>query len=381
MIDPARFFDALAGEGVRFVAGVPDSLLKEPLRYAAAALPADQHVIAANEGAAVALAAGHHLATGAVPLVYLQNSGLGNAVNPLLSLADPAVYALPLVLLIGWRGEPGVKDEPQHVTQGRVTRALLDAMEVPHRVLDGDEAAGLAAARWAVAAARERQGPTALLARKGAFGKAELPAAPARPAPPLTREEAIQCVVDAVDAASTVVASTGMIARELYEYRRRSGLDGARDFLTVGSMGHASQIALGIAMARPDAPVVCLDGDGAALMHLGGFATIGARAPARLLHVILNNCAHDSVGGQPTDALTTDLGAVARACGYRDVRGGVREAIDVRRHAAALQSGRGPALLEIRVATGSRPDLGRPSETPVENRAKFTRHLRPRAET
>jgi phosphonopyruvate decarboxylase len=378
MIDPARFFDALATEGVQFVAGVPDSLLKEACRYVDAALPRERHVIAANEGGAVALAAGHHLATGAVPLVYLQNSGIGNAVNPLLSLVDPEVYAIPLVLLIGWRGEPGVKDEPQHVKQGRVTPAMLDAMEIPYRVLDGDETAGLDAVRWAVGRARERGGPTALLARKGAFAKAGLPGDESASLP-LTREAAIERVVTALQPGTTVVATTGMIARELYEFRRRAGLDGSRDFLTVGSMGHASQIALGIASARPAHEVACLDGDGAALMHLGGLATIGVTGPRNFLHVVLNNGAHDSVGGQPTAGFAIDLPGVARACGYAVVAGPVEEAHEVTEAVQALQAVAGPAFLEVRVARGARSDLGRPKEPPVENVQRFVTHLREEA--
>jgi phosphonopyruvate decarboxylase len=257
MISPKVFHAVLAAEGVDFLAGVPDSLLKEFFAYVDAVLPPEGHVITANEGTAVGLAAGHHLATGSLPMVYLQNSGLGNTVNPLLSLADPEVYAIPMIVLVGWRGAPGVKDEPQHIKQGRVTPAMLDAMEIPWRVLEGDPDAAVGAARWAAETARATSAPVVLLVQKGAFGKAE----EKRPArvdhkTMLAREAAIQLVMTALPAGATIVATTGMISRELYESRGALGQDRSSDFLTVGSMGHASQIALGIARAKPDAQVV-----------------------------------------------------------------------------------------------------------------------------
>lgn len=376
-ISPQAFHAALAAEGVNFLAGVPDSLLKDFCAYVDAALPPENHVIAANEGSAVGLAAGHHLATGTVPLVYLQNSGLGNTVNPLLSLADSEVYGLPMVVVIGWRGAPGVKDEPQHVKQGRVTPALLQAMEYLHRVLTGDEAEGLEAAAWAVRTARESGAPVVLLVHKGAFGKAEMKRpAPEVPAGRLAREAAIALVTETLPGDATIVATTGMISRELYEQRGARGQGRDSDFLTVGSMGHASQIALGIARARPEAQVVCLDGDGAVLMHMGGLASIGASETGNLLHVVLNNGAHDSVGGQPTVAFRVSLTGVARACGYDAVEGPVEGEGEIRATLERLVQQPGRRFLEIRVRPGSRADLGRPKESPAENKALFTTRLR-----
>lgn len=377
MIDPARFFEAMTANGVRFVVGVPDSLLKAFCRYVAEALPAARHAIAVNEGAAVARAAGHHLATGEVPLVYMQNSGLGNAVNPVVSLADPEVYALPMVLLVGWRGEPGVPDEPQHVKQGRVTTALLEALEVPYRVIDADEAVALASLRWAVTEARSRGAPVALLVRKGAFSSATPTTDPAPNLDlPLTRERAIERVAAALPESATVVATTGMIARELCEYRQRVGQSGAGDFLMVGSMGHASQLALGIAAALPERLVVCLDGDGAVLMHMGALASIGVAGAENFLHVVLNNGAHDSVGGQPTAAFDVDLVGVARACGYRAAVAGVRDEATLERELADLLRRPRPGFVEVRVAKGARADLGRPAATPRHARRAFMASLR-----
>lgn len=377
MISPKAFHNTLAAEGVDFLAGVPDSLLKDFCAYVDAALPPEGHVIAANEGTAVGLAAGHHLATGSLPMVYLQNSGLGNTINPLLSLADPEVYAIPMIVLIGWRGAPGVKDEPQHIKQGRVTPAMLDAMEIPYRELDGDPDAATEAAKWAAARARETEAPVVLLVHKGAFGKAEM-TRPTREmsGTMLAREAAIRLITGTLPVSSTIVATTGMISRELYESRIALEQDRAGDFLTVGSMGHASQIALGIARAKPGTQVVCLDGDGAALMHLGGLATIGASQTGDLLHIVLNNGAHDSVGGQPTVAQQISLTGIAQACGYAAVAGPVEDETEIRVQVERLAQLPGRRFLEVRVRPGSRADLGRPKESPVQNKAQFITRLR-----
>lgn len=377
MISPKGFHQTLAAQGVDFLTGVPDSLLKEFCAYVDAVLPAESHIIAANEGSSVALATGHYLATGNLPVVYLQNSGLGNTINPLLSLADREVYAIPMILLIGWRGAPGVKDEPQHIKQGRVTPALLDAMEIPYRVLDGDPDAADEAAIWAAQTARENEGPVALLVHKGAFGNCEADRiSQSRPSNRLSREDAIALVTDSLPSSAIVVATTGMMSRELYEQRVARGQDRSSDFLTVGSMGHASQIALGIARGLPDADVVCLDGDGAVLMHMGGLASIGASKSGNLLHIVLNNGAHDSVGGQPTVAYDISLTEIAKACGYSVVSGPVEDEADIREQVVRLSQSEGRRFLEVRVNTGSRSDLGRPKESPVENKSAFVSRLR-----
>ena len=370
MLQPADVYGALESRGAVFFAGVPDSLLKELCAYISTHVAPEHHVIAASEGAAVALAAGHHLATGEVGVVYLQNSGFGNAVNPLLSLADQEVYSIPMILVIGWRGEPPVHDEPQHVKQGRVTVAMLDAMEIPHRVLAQRMPEAEADVEWAVNLARGSRQPVALLVRKGTFAPFAVPALEeAR----LTREAAIELIVDALDPRDAIVATTGMTSRELHEIRVRRG-EPARDFLTVGSMGHASAIACAIARARPGRQVFCLDGDGAFLMHMGSIAVQGQIGSANFKHVLLNNGRHDSVGGQPTVALDCDLTAVARACGYRTLEP-VSAADDVSAAVARLRESGGPALLEIRVGGAARQDLGRPSGTPRENKEAFTAFL------
>lgn len=377
MISPKAFHETLASQGVSFLAGVPDSLLKEFCAYVDAALPPEKHVIAANEGTAMGLATGYHLATGDLPMVYLQNSGLGNIINPALSIADPEVYGVPMIILVGWRGMPGVKDEPQHVKQGRVTPASLDAMEIPYRALNGDKGAAAENAKWAAETARGRNGPVVLLVHKGAFAKAEQKRpARAKDANIMEREQAISLITETVRTDSTIVATTGMISRELYEQRGVKGQDRASDFLTVGGMGHASQIALGIAIAAPAKDVTCIDGDGAVLMHMGGMATIGQSRTGNLLHIVLNNGAHDSVGGQPTVGFDISMPDIARACGYDQVVGPLTDKGAVAAQVARLTALPGRRFLEVRVNTGSRSDLGRPKETPAENKASFMARLR-----
>lgn len=371
-LNPQDFLDPLLAVGVDFFAGVPDSVLKDFCWAVDAALPGGRHIIAANEGAAVGMAAGHYIGTGHVPAVYLQNSGLGNAINPLLSLADAEVYGVPLLLIIGWRGAPGLKDEPQHLKQGRLTPPLLDAMEIPWWVLQDhlEDIPGLVAA--ALAKAAGRLGPVAILVHNGLFAAYDGPK-PASPVQPLlAREAALKLVLDTLRPDDLVIGTTGMISRELHDLRVASGKGHAQDFMMVGSMGHAMSLALSLALAQPDRRVVCLDGDGAALMHLGGLSNIGALAPDNLLHVIVNNGAHDSVGGQPSLGFHVDFPQIALACGYRHADRAETESEIV----ALLGSNQsGPSLIDLWVAKGARPDLGRPKIGPRENIDLLMRHL------
>ena len=369
MIDPREFITHLQASGVEFFTGVPDSLLKEFCACLEHVPRAGHHIISANEGGAVALALGYHLATRNVPLVYLQNSGLGNIVNPLLSLADPEVYSVPLLLVIGWRGEPGVHDEPQHKKQGRVMLSMLDAMEIPHSILGPETVDPQAALRDALAHVRKMSAPYALVIKKGTFKPFAVPKVE-KTEFPLSREEAIQQVIESLGERDVLISTTGMPSREVYEYRRKRGEGHQRDFLTVGGMGHASQIALGIALQKPGRPVYCLDGDGALLMHMGGLAITGVLKPRNFKHIIVNNGAHDSVGGQPTVAFDVDVPGIAHASGYESVFCAQTKQ-ELQSRLAELQRSSGPSLLEVRVRCGARKDIGRPLTTPSQNKNAF----------
>lgn len=373
MIGCAEFFDTLRCQEVSFFAGVPDSLLKDICAYITDHAGTEAHVITANEGASVALATGYHLATGGLPLIYLQNSGLGNLVNPLTSLTDPEVYSIPMLILIGWRGEPGVKDEPQHRKQGRITPAMLEALEIPYNVLPADDAGAADVVARAAEYARGKSAAYALLVRKGTFSPYSMQRSQ-EDRFKLRREEALQQVINGLTNDEVVVSTTGMTSREVFEHREVTGAGHARDFLTVGCMGHASQIAMGIAREKRERQVYCLDGDGATLMHMGSLAIVGASGLENFKHVVINNGAHDSVGGQPTVGLVMDIPAVAKACGYRWTRS-TEEPEDVRDTLEELKATNGPALLEIRVNKGARKDLGRPTTTPLENKRAFMAYL------
>ncbi|MBI4514583.1 MAG: phosphonopyruvate decarboxylase [Deltaproteobacteria bacterium] len=373
MLDCAVIFRAFADAAVTFFAGVPDSVLKHLCAYIADHADAGRHIIAANEGGAIAVAAGHYLATGQCACVYSQNAGQGNTINPLTSLADPQVHGIPLLLLLGWRGEPERHDEPQHLKQGRVTIPLLQTLEIPWDILPEGEGAAAACLQRIVKTAIARSGPAAVVVRDGAFAPYQRRHKEAdRYA--LSREEALKLIVGSAGPHDILVSSTGKMSRELYEYRVQRGENPGRDFLCVGAMGHASQIALGIAMAKPQRRVLCLDGDGALLMHMGSLAVIGQQGPANFVHVVLNNGAHESVGGQPTAGFSTDLPGVARSCGYRIVA----SADNAPKLVAALEqlkSSAGPQLLEVRVALGARADLGRPATSPRQNKQQFMEFL------
>ncbi len=366
MIRPEYFYNTLRGMGIDFYTGVPDSLLKDICAYITDHADRKNNIIAANEGGAVGLAAGYHLATGNIPVVYMQNSGLGNTVNPLMSLTDSDVYRIPVLLVIGWRGEPGVHDEPQHVKQGKTTLPLLDAMEIRHEIMSGDEAELEKQLAGGVRYMKETGRAFALVVKKGTFGKYKLQNGTHNPYT-MEREEAIKAVAGAMDVKDIVVSTTGKISRELFEHRTATGEGHIRDFLTVGSMGHASQIALGIALNRPERNVYCFDGDGAAIMHMGGMGIVASMLPGNFYHIVFNNGAHDSVGGQPTIGFGIDLPKIAAGCGYKTVMSvATRSELDA--ILPTLTTLPAPLLLEIKVKKGSRDDLGRPTTTPVENK-------------
>ena len=374
MLDCDFFHQILRDRGIGFFAGVPDSLLKYFCAYLSDHVPSNEHVIAANEGGAVGLAAGHYLATGRPAMVYLQNSGQGNAVNPLLSLCDPEVSGIPMLLLVGWRGEPGIHDEPQHIKQGRVMNALFDAMEVPFEVLSAEAACASAQVEKLMALALKGSRPVALVVQKGTFSPCDLNNF--RPSfCCLSRENAIEKLAALLPPDAAVVSTTGHISRELHACRKRCGEGHGQDFMMVGSMGHASQVALGIALAQPERSVFCFDGDGATLMHMGGLALAGQSGCRNLKHIVFNNGAHGSVGGQPTVAFSVSLTDVARACGYA-FAGSVSGKEEFMAGARKMIDCTGPAFLEICVASGARGDLERPDTSPAGNKREFMEFMR-----
>ena len=361
--------------GSDFFTGVPDSQLKALCDHLMNKYGIDpaHHIIAANEGNCAALAAGYNLATGKIPVVYMQNSGEGNIINPAASLLNEKVYAIPMIFVIGWRGEPGVHDEPQHIYQGEVTLKLLEDMDISAYVITVDTTEQemeevMERYKGQLAAGKD----VAFVVSKGALTcdqKADY-----HNENKMLREEIIEHIVK-YSKEDLIVSTTGKASRELFEIRERNGQDHGHDFLTVGSMGHSSSIALGVALNKPHQRIWCVDGDGAVLMHMGAMAVVGANKPENLIHVVINNGAHETVGGMPTVAADIDLVAIAKACGYPNaISVDDFEALD--RELEAAKNRNELSLIEVKCSIGARDDLGRPTTTALENKQNFMEYIK-----
>lgn len=361
--------------GAGFYTGVPDSQLRALCDYLIDTYGIDQkhHIIAANEGNCTALAAGYHLATGKVPVVYMQNSGEGNIINPVASLLNEKVYAIPMVFIIGWRGEPSVHDEPQHIYQGEVTLKLLDDMGIETFIIgketaDEEVSAAMKKFRNILVAGKN----VAFVVRKGALSYDKK--IKYKNENTMTREEIIKHIVK-VSGEDPIISTTGKASRELFEIRDANGQAHKYDFLTVGSMGHSSSIALGVAINKPDTKVWCIDGDGAVLMHMGAMAVIGTNAPKNMIHIIINNGAHETVGGMPTVASKIDFVAIAKACGY-SYAVCVNNFDDLDRELDNAKTRNELCMIEAKCSIGSRENLGRPTTTALENKNNFMNYLK-----
>ena len=355
--------------GVEFFTGVPDSLLKHFCLCIDDNIPKERHIIAANEGNAIALATGYHLATGKLPMVYMQNSGLGNSVNPLLSLCDPDVYSIPMLLLIGWRGEPGVQDEPQHVKQGKVQLDLLRAINIPYKIISANEGELEKKITRSVEIAMKEKRPVAIVIKKGVFDTYKSPSITIDDKL-ITREEALEIILKQLPTSSIIVSTTGKTSREIFEIREKRGQSHKQDFLTIGSMGHCSSIALGIAIAKPERKVICIDGDGALIMHMGSLSTVGKLKPKNFYHILMNNQVHESVGGQITSSKFIDIPVLVEANGYANVFFTDNEEGLISQIELFIQES-GPNFLEVKIKPGSKEDLGRPMVKPIENKRAF----------
>lgn len=360
--------------GSDFYTGVPDSQLKALCNYLMNTYGIDphHHIIAANEGNCAALAAGYHLATRKIPVVYMQNSGEGNIINPAASLLNEKVYGIPVIFIIGWRGEPGVHDEPQHIYQGEVTCRLLDDMGISSFVigketLDEEVASTMDDFRKLLAEGKD----VAFVIRKGALTYDEN--VQYQNQNQMAREEIIGHILK-ISGADPIVSTTGKASRELFEARTAAGESHKYDFLTVGSMGHSSSIALGIAIQKPYTKIWCIDGDGAALMHMGAIALLGTNAPKNMVHILINNGAHETVGGMPTVGSQIDFVGIAKACGY-PYAVSVAEPGELDRELQAAKQRQALSLIEVKCSIGARADLGRPTTSAQENKKNFMEYL------
>tara|TARA_B110000444_G_scaffold253700_1_gene285001 strand:- start:467 stop:1600 length:1134 start_codon:yes stop_codon:yes gene_type:complete len=376
MIKPRIFFEHLKKEGVDFFTGVPDSLLKDLCFYISDHSKKNNHIIAANEGSALSISIGYHLSTNKVPVIYLQNSGLGNLINPLLSLADKDVYSIPMLLVIGWRGKPGLKDEPQHKKTGRVMLDMLKAMKISYKIINKlnkpEKIKDIVTD--SINRARKSNSPVVLIVEKETFEKYSLKKIN-KSSYPLVREEAIQVVMSHIGDKDIIISTTGFTSRELYEYRKNNNQDHSRDFLTVGGMGHANQIALGVALQENKKSVYCFDGDGSMIMHMGSLTTNGALKCNNLKHIVFNNGSHESVGGQPTTAHQFNMKNIAKNMGYDYVLT-VKNKKELEAAILKINKYKGTSFLEIMISNGTRSDLGRPKSTPLENKKSLMSFLK-----
>ena len=360
--------------GSDFYTGVPDSQLKALCNYLMDTYGTDpkHHIIAANEGNCTALAAGYHLATSKIPVVYMQNSGEGNIINPVASLLNDKVYAIPVIFIIGWRGEPGVHDEPQHIYQGKVTVKLLEDMDIATFIVGKDttdDEVEKAMERFKQILSMGKD--VAFVIRKGALTDA--PIIEYKNDNIMKREEIIRHIVK-ISEEDPIVCTTGKASRELFEMRVANKQSHRYDFLTVGSMGHSSSIALGVAINKPERKIWCIDGDGAVLMHMGAMAVIGVNKPSNLIHIIINNSAHETVGGMPTVAGEIDFVSIARACGYPNFTC-VNSFEELDKELEYAKNRNELSMIEVRCAIGARENLGRPTTTAIENKTSFMENL------
>ena len=369
-MDIKLLFEKFKNMGINFYTGVPDSQLKALCDHVTNEYGiGNKHIIAANEGGSVGLAAGHYLATGSPAAVYMQNSGIGNAINPICSLINEKVYRIPMLFVIGWRGQPGVKDEPQHIFQGEITLKLLDCLNIPYFIIKKDTTEKeIDSALEKASDALSQKKPFALVVQKGSLEICDK--ANYCNDHPLTREKIVQIIIDGMSESDIVVSTTGKLSRELFEAREARGESHKRDFLTVGSMGHSSMIAMGIAMEKPDRRIYCLDGDGAALMHMGSMAVLASQKSKNLIHFIVNNSAHETVGGMPTVSNNIDYPTLAKSVGYSHAFAATNE-VELKAVISKLDGLSGPIFVEVKANLESRADLGRPTTTPTQNKDDF----------
>lgn len=372
MIDPRIFYEKLESEGIDFYVGVPDSLLANFCSYVDTK-GKNHHLISANEGNAVAIAVGYHLSTNKIAAVYMQNSGLGNSINPLVSLADPSVYKIPMLLIIGWRGEPGLKDEPQHKKQGEITLRQLDTLDIPYLLFDANSDVK-SIVREAIVNLNNRSAPVAIVVKKDTFKKNVIKSDRNRLNVKLLREKVLEKILKLTDENDLIISTTGKTSREIFELRKKNNIT-QRDFLTVGGMGHVSSIALGVAIGNPKRRVICLDGDGSLLMHMGSLPVISKHGPRKFIHILLNNNTHESVGGQPTSADVIDFEKMVLSIGYTAYEY-VDTLEDLKNAWISLLNKKGPVMLEVKIKNGSRKNLGRPTTSPEENKIAFMRLIR-----
>ncbi len=373
-MNPKILFDILEKNGIDFFTGVPDSTLKDFCFYLEDYLPKSNHIITANEGNAIGIASGHFLATGRIPLVYMQNSGFGNAINPLTSFADKSVFSIPLIIMMGWRGEPGKKDAIQHKKDGEIQINILESLDIPYTIISNESKLLEKEINEIVISATIENKPHIILVRRGFFQTYTKTSNSVIYASEISREDAILEIIKLLDKEDILISTTGKVSRELFELRKSLNHNTENDLRVIGSMGHVSSIALGISLRIPNRQVYCLDGDGSLIMHMGVLSTIGKYSNDNFKHILLNNYSHDSVGGQESSSDVIDYSLLSKSMSYKNFF-----QISFKKKFAKtfkiFKNSEGPSFLEIIVSQGSRANLSRPNSTPLDNKRQFMHFL------
>lgn len=374
MISCQDFFNILKENGFTFFTGIPDSTFKNFMKFI---VDNDgkclQNLVACNECESIALSAGYYLATNKIGIAYMQNSGLGKAINPLTSLCDQDTYSIPVLLLIGWRGEPGKNDAPQHKKMGRIMLSLLETLEIPYSILEPDLDYIKNEMKKAKKYFNNRKEPYAFIIRRNFFEDYDIKTLQKNNYE-LNREEAIELIMDNLDENDIVISTTGLISREVYEYRENREKDHFKSFYNIGSMGCASSIGLSIALQRPNKRILIFDGDGAAIMQMGVFTTIGKNFPDNLVHIIFDNHAHETTGNQPSNSTAVNFHQVALASNYNygtivTTKSQLLDVINEIKHK------KGPQMIVVRVKMGFRLDLKRPEKEPTNYKEYLMKYL------
>ena len=369
-IKPEELYKLLYKYGVEFYTGVPDSTIKDFCFFLDSNLPKSKHIIAANEGNSIGIATGYHLSTGKIPLVYMQNSGFGNAINPITSLADKSVFSIPMLIMLGWRGEPETNDAIQHQKDGQIQISLIESLGIPYTILSNNSNNLEDQIDNSVKLAEEQSSPFFLLVRRNSFEKSRHKLAYPKIESDMSREYAISEIIKSIENDAAIISTTGKISRELYESRLKQGDDNHKDFRVIGSMGHASSISLGMSISNEKRKVYCIDGDGSIIMHMGALSVIGKYGSSNFRHILLNNFSHDSVGGQASSSDVIDFSILSRSLSYKSYYK-IAKKSDFNDIFTEFISSPGPSFLEIVVTQGSRSDLSRPNISPIDNKKSF----------
>tara|TARA_B100001142_G_scaffold330015_1_gene395646 strand:- start:1204 stop:2340 length:1137 start_codon:yes stop_codon:yes gene_type:complete len=374
-IKPKVLYNILKKNGVEFYTGVPDSTIKDFCFYLEEVVPSNNHIIAANEGNSIGIATGYHLSSGKIPFVYMQNSGLGNAINPLTSLADETVFSIPMIIMIGWRGEPGTKDAVQHQKDGEIQEQLLKALKIPYQILSLDNDKLESQITLSIETSRTNSSPFVILVRRNSFDKFIHDEKQNQVLfSDMSREYALSNIYDKIEKNAIIVSTTGKISRELNEIKTKSSSKLERELMVVGSMGHASSIALGVSINSPEHQLYCIDGDGSIIMHMGIMATVGKYSTSNFKHILINNFSHDSVGGQSSNSEVVNFSYLSKSFSYKNFFQ-ISKKSDFNSVFDDFLNSPAPSLLEIIVNKGARSDLPRPNRTPLENKKDFMNFL------